>query len=48
MHTLQHRIGSAIAFALLFSASPYACAAAAEGLTLMHVGDQESWLLTAP
>lgn len=47
MHTLRHRIGSAVAFALLLSTSPYVAAAASEGLTLMHVGDQESWLLSA-
>lgn len=47
MPTLRHRLGSTIAFALLFSTSPYVAAAAAEGLTLMHVGDQESWLLSA-
>lgn len=47
MNIRKHRLASAIAFALMLHASPHALSAAAEGLTLMHVGDQESWLLSA-
>ncbi len=47
MNFIQHRITRAVAFALLVTSSPYVAAAAAEGLTIMHVGDQESWLLSA-